>query len=157
MSLKFVANKMDELLPLKISSVEDLNNDKIGKMKPFLENTLKVPKYVLDKCTLDNVVFASAKDGFGIDCLEEKVSKLFESGFTSVEGEAYFVSTRQSEALKTAIEAMERVKESALNDLPVDFWTIDLREAAVALGEVTGEDVSEDILGTIFERFCIGK
>ena len=153
----FVANKMDELLPLKISSVEDLNNDKIGKMKPFLENTLKVPKYVLDKCTLDNVVFASAKDGFGIDCLEEKVSKLFESGFTSVEGEAYFVSTRQSEALKTAIEAMERVKESALNDLPVDFWTIDLREAAVALGEVTGEDVSEDILGTIFERFCIGK
>jgi tRNA modification GTPase len=85
------------------------------------------------------------------------VSNAFESGLSSVEGDAYFVSSRQSEALKHAVEAMERVKESALNDLPVDFWTIDLREAAVALGEVTGEDVSEDILGTIFERFCIGK
>ena len=106
---------------------------------------------------LNNVVFLSAKEGFGIEDLESKVSNAFESGLSSVEGDAYFVSSRQSEALKHAVEAMERVKESALNDLPVDFWTIDLREAAVALGEVTGEDVSEDILGTIFERFCIGK
>ncbi|CAL6396929.1 unnamed protein product [Bathycoccus prasinos] len=152
----FVANKMDDITE-NASLIEDMKSDPSGKMKPFLTNRLRVPEYVLDKCTLSNVVFLSAKEGFGIEDLESKVSNAFESGLSSVEGDAYFVSSRQSEALKHAVEAMERVKESALNDLPVDFWTIDLREAAVALGEVTGEDVSEDILGTIFERFCIGK
>jgi tRNA modification GTPase len=152
----FVANKMDDISE-SASLIEEMKSDPSGKMKPFLTDRLRVPEYVLDKCTLNNVVFLSAKEGFGIEDLESKVSNTFESGLSSVEGDAYFVSSRQSEALKHAVEAMERVKESALNDLPVDFWTIDLREAAVALGEVTGEDVSEDILGTIFERFCIGK
>lgn len=152
----FVANKMDDIAE-SASLIEEMKRDPSGKMKPFLTGRLRVPEYVLDKCTLNNVVFLSAKEGFGIEDLESKVSSIFESGLSSVEGDAYFVSSRQSEALKHAVEAMERVKESALNDLPVDFWTIDLREAAVALGEVTGEDVSEDILGTIFARFCIGK
>jgi tRNA modification GTPase len=67
-----------------------------------------------------------------------------------VGGSAWVVNERQAEALLRAQEALARCQESIGHQLPLDFWTIDLRGAAVALGEVSGLD-------TIFSRFCIGK
>ncbi len=67
------------------------------------------------------------------------------------------INQRQAAALTRAKASLERVGETLTNQLPLDFWTIDLRDAVYALGEITGEEVTESVLGRIFSRFCIGK
>jgi tRNA modification GTPase len=67
------------------------------------------------------------------------------------------INQRQAAALIRAKAALEQVQETASNKLPLDFWTIDLRSAIQALGEITGEEMVEQALDQIFSRFCIGK
>jgi tRNA modification GTPase len=67
------------------------------------------------------------------------------------------INQRQAAALTKAKMALDQVQETITAQLPLDFWTIDLRSAIQALGEITGEEVSESVLEQIFSRFCIGK
>lgn len=67
------------------------------------------------------------------------------------------INQRQKEALLRVHESLERVQETMTQKLPFDFWTIDLREAATTLAQITGQEVTEPILDRIFSRFCIGK
>ena len=62
-----------------------------------------------------------------------------------------------ADADAAAAEAVDRTRGSVAQGLPIDFWTIDLRDAVVSLGEVTGDEVTEEVLDSIFSRFCIGK
>ena len=64
---------------------------------------------------------------------------------------------RQVTALADAVACLARLEDVVREGHPVDFWTIELRGAVMAIGQVTGEDVTEDVLGTIFAKFCIGK
>ena len=66
-------------------------------------------------------------------------------------------SLRHKQALERAREELASAREAVAGGLPADFIAIGLRGAVQALGEVTGESATEDLLDTIFAKFCIGK
>eukprot|EP00890_Picochlorum_soloecismus_P000563 jgi/Picsp_1/1507/NSC_04985-R1_trna modification gtpase len=114
-----------------------------------------VPRDILARFS-DSVV-TSASSGAGMDTLHDTLLKLVGAPTMTPGGVSWAVNERQSEALTRAYESLVRVQESIEDDLPFDFWTIDLRSAVLALGEVSGAEVTEEVLDDIFSRFCIGK
>lgn len=103
------------------------------------------------------VLEISAKNGQGIDLLEDTLKKIYYDGEISFNSEVYITNIRHREALKDAYTSLERVMEGILSDMPEDFLSIDLMDAYEALGNITGETIGEDLINEIFSKFCMGK
>jgi len=71
--------------------------------------------------------------------------------------EVFVSNMRQKNALQDALGSLKKVMESIDDDLPEDFFAIDLMDAYEALGKITGETVGEDLINEIFGKFCMGK
>jgi tRNA modification GTPase len=102
------------------------------------------------------VYTAMAKDE-GIDALEKAILNAIQVKEIESADLDFAINQRQKAALIRAKTALIQVQETIINQLPLDFWTIDLRSAIQALGEITGEEITESVLERIFSRFCIGK
>ncbi len=97
----------------------------------------------------------SAVSGAGRDALVAEL--LRRCGAGSLEGVQVALNARQRDLAGAAASSLEASLEAAGQQLPWDFWTIDLRAAVRCLGEITGAEVSEAVLDRVFSRFCIGK
>ncbi len=93
----------------------------------------------------------------GIDELEAAILSTVQAGQIQAANLDLAINQRQAAALVRAKTALQQVQTTIADQLPLDFWTIDLRSAIAALGEILGEDVTESVLDRIFSRFCIGK
>ena len=102
-------------------------------------------------------VHTSTRTGVGLPVLEDAIAELVLAGKTISSDSVLVTSARHQEALQRAFDHMRASQRSLEQELPLDFVSIDLRAAYEALGEVTGEAASDDLLDTIFHEFCIGK
>jgi tRNA modification GTPase len=103
------------------------------------------------------IVETAAAIDRGIDRLEAAILETISGGKLYAADIDIAINQRQAAALIRAQTALQQVLITIQSGHPFDFWTIDLRDAIQALGEVTGEDVTESVLDRIFSRFCIGK
>jgi tRNA modification GTPase len=102
-------------------------------------------------------VHTAAAHNQGIDDLEQAILAIAQAGTLQAANLDLAINQRQAAALIRVKVALEQVQTTVVDQLPLDFWTIDLRTAIQALGEIIGEDVTESVLNRIFSRFCIGK
>ena len=98
----------------------------------------------------------SSVSGEGLKELEEAICKAA-LGKKGLEESVVIDSLRQRELLVRANEALERTRDAAEEQAPLDIAAMELRDALDALGEITGEVSSADILNNIFANFCVGK
>ena len=99
----------------------------------------------------------SAKDQFNIEALKENLIHQIKLKGTN-QDDTIVTNSRHLEALQNTLSQIGKIKQGMDMGIPGDLLAMDIREALTYLGHITGEiDVDQDILGTIFGKFCIGK
>lgn len=104
----------------------------------------------------DGIVRISAKCGDGIDELRRRLRATVDTDRLS-EGSVTVSNMRHYEALRRADEALSRAVTALDDNLPTELLSEEIRDILRPLGEITGEITSDDILASIFSKFCIGK
>lgn len=124
----FVANKIDEL----------------DSIPPHLKDMLE-----------QDAVFISAKRKENIHLLASTlVSKVKDK---NISNDVIVSNSRHYDALKNSLESLLEVEQGFKNDIPTDLISIDIRQAIHHLGTITGQITTDEVLGNIFGKFCIGK
>ncbi|TVQ98846.1 MAG: tRNA uridine-5-carboxymethylaminomethyl(34) synthesis GTPase MnmE [Spirochaetaceae bacterium] len=99
----------------------------------------------------------SVKTGAGMDELLQALARTVLPESLAWTGEPVIDSLRQKELLERALQALGHVREGLAEQVPVDTIALDMEEAVRALGEITGEVTSDDVLDAMFRGFCVGK
>ncbi|XTZ20760.1 MAG: tRNA uridine-5-carboxymethylaminomethyl(34) synthesis GTPase MnmE, partial [cyanobacterium endosymbiont of Rhopalodia fuxianensis] len=123
----------------------------INKIDLGIIESIQVPSEI------KQIVKTIASENQGIESLEKAILASVKMQKITADDLDLAINQRQAEVLTRVKLALEQVQETMANQLPLDFLTIDLRIAIKALGEITGDEVTESILERIFSRFCIGK
>ena len=160
--------KEADLVIYIIDASKDLNEDDeeilnivIPKKTIIILNKLDlVPK--IDKKTeiiknFENVIKISALKKEGIDDLYNKITELFNLDVINIDNEIVITNERHKKIIKDAIINLNKSKEALKNNMPIDIIAIGLKDVLINLGEITGEEASEEIINEIFSRFCLGK
>lgn len=103
------------------------------------------------------MVSISAKEQTGIEELETSIKDMFFRGEVSFNDEVYITNVRHKTSLQEALHSLHLVLQSVEDEMPEDFYSIDLMNAYAELGSIVGEEVGDDLVKEIFSKFCLGK
>ena len=122
--------------------LDDIIKSKLSKLKAENEN---------------NYVAISTKNDINIDKLKNMIFKTVTEKLNSFDELEYVTNIRQQNCFYEALKSLKLAKEGTQNQELQDLISIDIKGALLKLEEITGENINEDVLNNIFEKFCIGK
>lgn len=146
------ADSLEEITK-EMSSLDELNipiikvGNKLDKANQHL---------ISDLASTDGIIFISASTGNKIEALQEKIINTLQINQFQDQS-AIVTNVRHFESLQKAHTSLNQVIKSIESGITHDFLAQDLRYSLYALGEITGDITNDELLGTIFSKFCIGK
>lgn len=154
------------ILMLDANTSEDRQNIFLGSIMPSIKENQyliiavnKVDEVITEKnkALSDslNTIYISAKENINIDMLCNMLVEYVRS--LKGNNDVIITSARHIDSLNSAIESLDRARLSLESQISGDLVSQDIREAMYYLGEITGQISNNEVLGAIFEKFCIGK
>jgi tRNA modification GTPase len=144
---------------LHITTAENPSFEEISILphQKYIQVVNKIDKITsIDTQTADSPLQISAKCNIGIDSLRTALRKCTDTSHLN-SSSVVVTNMRHYAALEKASESLEAALTAMDNNLPSDLLSEDIRQTLHHLGEITGDITSDDILQTIFSKFCIGK
>ena len=144
-------------------SIEDKEIlEKVDKKKTIIvlnkiDLDTKITKDMEEIKDFDNIVEISALKKEGINDLYDKITKLFNLNEINLDNEVIITNERHKNQIQKAIDSLNEAKNTMNQNMPIDIISISLKNVLSYLGEITGEEASEEIINEIFSRFCLGK
>ena len=157
-----------DLILYVIDSSEILNDndreilDKIKEKKGILilnkiDKEQIITKEDVKKISGFPIIEISAKEEIGEESLRKTIQKMFFEGDISFNDQVFITNIRHKKLLDESIDSLILVKNSIEDEMPEDFYSIDLMGAIGALDNIIGGNLSEDLVNEIFSKFCMGK
>lgn len=141
-----IINREQQHLIIAVNKIDLVDTNKLS------EHFAKLQLPVAEK----DIIFISAKQNEHLDKL---ISTLLDTiNLKALDNnETIVTNARHYEALSNALESLKRVEKGLANGISGDFLAQDIREALHFIGSITGDITTDEVLGTIFKNFCIGK
>lgn len=160
--------KTADLLLIVIDSSKPLEDEDISLIRLADKNTglIILNKIDLNKAVSKNdikaytdktVIELSLKEDKSLKELENTILELFGNNLKGIEEGMIITSLRQKEALKSAADSMKNLLNTLNLNISEDLILVDAMSAYTALGDIIGEHMGEDLINTIFDKFCMGK
>lgn len=160
--------KEADLIIFIVDSSKDLDDNDYEIMKLIKEKKYivllnksdlnsRVEIEALNELDKSNIITISAKNNEGIDLFEDRVKEMFLNGEINFNDEIFVTNARQKKSIINAYSSLKLVKKSIEDNMPEDFYSIDLLNTYEELGKVIGEALEDDLVNNIFSKFCMGK